>query len=159
MDHWTTSTELGFRVRGSGFEGLGSGIGVRGLGFIQSTPPSAFVSEAQGSAPPSILTRPERHPGGATQGPLWGYSNVNSERFSRKRWRFSPNVDKNVHERPPDTPTKGLLWHHPGAVERAGNNLEDFKDFRTKTGSSPGHDLALTVLYLQSSLDRGFARA
>ena len=24
--------------------------------------------------------------------------------------RFSPNVGKNVHERPPDTPTKGLLW-------------------------------------------------
>ena len=47
---------------------------------------------------------------GSTQGPSWGNSKVNFERFFRKRGRFSPNVDQNVHERPPDTPTKGLLW-------------------------------------------------
>ena len=45
-----------------------------------------------------------------TKGPSWGYSKVNFDRFFRQRGRFSPNVDKNVHERPPDTPTKGLLW-------------------------------------------------
>ena len=48
--------------------------------------------------------------GGSTQVPSWGYSKVNSDRFFRKPGRFSPNVDKNVDERPPDTPTKGLLW-------------------------------------------------
>ena len=35
-------------------------------------------------------------PGGAstTQGPSWGYSKVNFDRFFRKRGRFSPNIDK-----------------------------------------------------------------
>ena len=52
----------------------------------------------------------------ATQGPSWGYSKVNFDSFSRNRGRFSPDVDKNVLERPPDTPTKGLLWNR-GIVE------------------------------------------
>ena len=49
-------------------------------------------------------------PSSTTRGPSWGYSKVNFDRIFRKRGRFSPNVNKNVHERPPDTPTKGLLW-------------------------------------------------
>ena len=49
----------------------------------------------------------------------WGYLKVNFTRFFGKRGRFSPNVDKNVHERPPDTPMKGLLWHLEHRVTRA----------------------------------------
>ena len=55
----------------------------------------------------------------STQGPSWGYSKVNVNIFFRKRWRFSPNVDKNVNERPPDTPTKGLLWRGLGVRDYA----------------------------------------
>jgi len=39
------------------------------------------------------------------------------------------------------------------AVERAGNNFNGFKPFCAKNGSSQGHNLALTGLFVPSSLD------
>jgi hypothetical protein len=40
------------------------------------------------------------HRHNTTQGPSWGYSKVNFERFFRKRGRFSPNVDQNEEMAP-----------------------------------------------------------
>jgi len=41
------------------------------------------------------------------------------------------------------------------AVERGGNNVNGFKDCRTENGSSQGQNLALTGLFVPSSLDSG----
>ena len=48
--------------------------------------------------------------GQATQGPSWGYSKVNFDRFFRKRGQFSPNVDKNGAT----APRTGLGYPHEG---------------------------------------------
>jgi len=41
------------------------------------------------------------------------------------------------------------------AGERGGNNLNGFEDFRTENGSSQGQNLALTGLFVPSSIDSG----
>ena len=40
-------------------------------------------------------------------------------------------------------------------AELVGNNLDGFKDFRIRNGSRQGHNLALTGLFVPSSLDSG----
>jgi len=42
-----------------------------------------------------------------------------------------------------------------GAAEQRGNILQGVPDFHLKNGSSQGHNLALTDLYVPSSLDSG----
>jgi len=44
------------------------------------------------------------------------------------------------------------------AGERGGNHLKYRKDVRTENGSSQGHNLALTGLFVPSSLDSGLQR-
>ena len=41
------------------------------------------------------------------------------------------------------------------ASEREGNTLDGFKDLRTENGSSQGHNLALTVVFVVRWFDRG----
>jgi len=44
---------------------------------------------------------------------------------------------------------------HSSAAERRANNFNGFQDVRTENGSSQGHNLALTCLFVPSSLDSG----
>ena len=59
----------------------------------------------------------------STQGPSWGYSTVNFERFFRKRGRFSPNVDK-IEEMAPRT-RGGYPHEGPFVNVGSSNNLKD----------------------------------
>jgi len=43
-------------------------------------------------------------------------------------------------------------------AERKGNNLQGLKDLCLKTSSNPGHNLALTVVFVPNSLDSERAR-
>ena len=58
----------------------------------------------------------------------------------------------------------GIETERPGraprgaAGERGGKNLNGVKDCRTENGSSQGQYLALTGLFVQSSLDSGSGR-
>jgi len=57
--------------------------------------------------------------------------------------------------------TVTILWRippTPTASDRRGNTFKGFKDVRAINGSSQGQNLALTVLYVPSSLDSGPAR-
>jgi len=57
----------------------------------------------------------------STQGPSWGYSNVNFGRFFRKRGQFSPNVDKNGETAPrteTDCPHEGPFVVRRPSLER-----------------------------------------
>jgi len=47
------------------------------------------------------------------------------------------------------------LHVQPAAAERGGNTLKGFKGFRTENGSSRGQNLAMTGLFVPSSLDSG----
>ena len=42
--------------------------------------------------------------------------------------------------------------------QREGNNLNHFQDFRTENGSLQGLDVALTDLFIPSSLDSGMPK-
>ena len=46
-----------------------------------------------------------------------------------------------------------IYTYMPSAAHRKGNNLQPFKDFNQKDGSSQGQNLALTVVLVPSSLD------
>ena len=53
------------------------------------------------------------------------------------------------------TPTVEALMEFTPAAEQRGNNLEGFTDFYLKNDSSQGHNLALAVLFVPSSLESG----
>jgi len=50
-----------------------------------------------------------------------------------------------------------LVWYDCllAAAEMGGNNLNGCQDFRTENGSGQGQNLALTGLFVPSSLDSG----
>ena len=74
----------------------------------------------------AALVHVRRPPRPSTQGPSWGYSKVNFEIFFRKRWQFSPNVDKN-EEMAPRTRT-GHPYEGPFAASQLATEREFFMD-------------------------------